>query len=85
MFQKRILNAGVTAREMQSSIATFWQVIHVLRAVPKAPEKIVPYIFSGSSPVVSVVTSALTMSARIIASARMPQALYHGIVPRLTM
>ena len=37
MFQKRIRKAGVTAREMHSRIATFWKVIQVLRAVPKAP------------------------------------------------
>ena len=37
MFQKRILKAGVTAREMPSRMARFCRVIQVLRAVPKAP------------------------------------------------
>ena len=37
MFQKRILNAGVTAREMHSSIATSRKVTHVLRGVPNVP------------------------------------------------
>ena len=42
MFQKRILNAGVTAREIPSSTATFCHVTQLLRAVPKAPLRIVP-------------------------------------------
>ena len=41
IFQNRILNAGVTAREIPSRTAKFWKVTHVLRAVPKAPLKIV--------------------------------------------
>ena len=40
MFQKRILNAGVTAREMHSSIARFCSSTQVLREVPKAPSNI---------------------------------------------
>ena len=39
MFQKRILNAGVTASEMHSSTARFWNSTHVLRAVPKPPSR----------------------------------------------
>ena len=42
MFQKRILNAGVTAREIPSRMATFSQVVQLLRAVPKAPLRMVP-------------------------------------------
>ena len=42
MFQKRILKAGVTAREMPSRMATFSQVVQLLRAVPKAPLRMVP-------------------------------------------
>ena len=41
MFQKRILNAGVTAREMPSSTARFWNVTQDFRAEPKAPLKMV--------------------------------------------
>ena len=41
MFQKRILKAGVTAREMPSRMARSWAVIQVRRAVPKAPSKMV--------------------------------------------
>ena len=41
MFQKRILNAGVTASEMHSRMARFWKVVQVLRAVPNAPVRIV--------------------------------------------
>ena len=37
MFQKRILKAGVTAREMHSSMARFCSSTQVRRAVPKAP------------------------------------------------
>ena len=37
MFQKRIRNAGVTAREMHSRIARSWNSTQVFRAVPKAP------------------------------------------------
>ena len=37
MFQKRILNAGVTAREMPSRTARFWNVTHDFLAVPNAP------------------------------------------------
>ena len=42
LFQKRILKAGVTAREMPSRMATFSQVVQLLRAVPKAPLRMVP-------------------------------------------
>ena len=41
IFQNRILNAGVTAREIPSSTARFWNVTQVFRAEPKAPLKIV--------------------------------------------
>ena len=37
MFQKRILNAGVTASEMPSRIARLWNVTQLLRDVPNAP------------------------------------------------
>ncbi len=37
MFQKRILNAGVTARETHSSMAVFCSVTQMRREVPKAP------------------------------------------------
>ena len=37
MFQKRILNAGVTARETQSSMAMFCNRIQIFLVVPKAP------------------------------------------------
>ena len=42
MFQKRIRNAGVTAREMQRRIARFCSRIQTRRVVPKAPSIIVP-------------------------------------------
>ena len=42
MFQKRILNAGVTASEMPSRTARFWNVTQDFRAVPNAPWKMVP-------------------------------------------
>ena len=85
MFQKRILNAGVTAREMHSRTAMPWKVIQLRRAVPKAPLIIAPYTAIGFSPVVTVVTSAHTNSAATIAPRRIAQALYHGIAPRLEM
>ena len=37
MFQNRILKAGVTAREMPSRMASFWNRTQVFRSVPKAP------------------------------------------------
>ena len=36
-FQKRILNAGVTARETHRRMARFWPKIHIFRLEPKAP------------------------------------------------
>ena len=36
-FQKRILNAGVTASAMQSRMATFWASSQMRRLVPNAP------------------------------------------------
>ena len=41
MFQKRILNAGVTARETQSRIAISCSSTQNLRTVPKEPSMIV--------------------------------------------
>ena len=40
MFQKRILNEGVTASEMQSRIARFWNSAHAFLGEPKPPLKI---------------------------------------------
>ena len=61
MFQKRILNAGVTASEMHSS-------------EPNAPLNMVPNTLSGLRWVHSVVMSAHSSSASTMAIARMPQA-----------
>ena len=36
-FQKRILNAGVTARETHNRMAIFCPKIHTFRSLPKAP------------------------------------------------
>ena len=41
MFQKRILNAGVTAREMPSSTATLRKVTPIRREEPNAPFRMV--------------------------------------------
>ena len=41
MFQKRILKAGVTAREMPSSTATLRKVTPMRREEPKAPLRMV--------------------------------------------
>ena len=41
MFQKRILNAGVTASEMHSKMARFCSRIQTLRGEPNAPLSIV--------------------------------------------
>ena len=41
MFQNRMRKAGVTAREMHSSMATFWRVTHMRRGDPKVPLKMV--------------------------------------------
>ena len=37
MFQKRIWNAGVTARETHSKMAMFCSSTQILREVPNAP------------------------------------------------
>ena len=58
VFQNFILNAGVTATEMQSSIATFCAVLQ-MKSLPNAPFIMVTNIASGSSPV-----RAMTMSAQ---------------------
>ena len=42
MFQKRILKAGVTAREMPSSTAVLRKVTPIRREEPKAPSRMVP-------------------------------------------
>ena len=44
IFQKRILNAGVSARAMQSSIAVFWRSTMNLRLEPKEPSMMVAKI-----------------------------------------
>ena len=85
MFQNRILNAGVTAREMHSSIARFCSSTQVLRFVPTAPLIMAAYTCIGSSPVSSMVMTAQAMSASTIAAARMAQALYQGRAARLEM
>ncbi len=43
IFQKRILNAGVTARETHSSMAMFCSSTQNLRGVPKEPLKMAAY------------------------------------------
>ena len=74
MFQKRILNAGVTASEMHSRMARFCPRIQILRGEPNAPLNMVPNTLSGLRWVHSVVMSAHSSSASTIAIARMPQA-----------
>ena len=74
MFQKRILNAGVTASEMHSRMARFCPRIQILRGEPNAPLNMVPNTLSGLRWVHSVVMSAHNSSASTIAIARMPQA-----------
>ena len=44
MFQKRILNAGVRAREMHRRMARFCSKIQIFLVVPKAPANMVAYI-----------------------------------------
>ena len=73
-FQKRILNAGVTARETHNKMAIFWHRIQIFRLVPKAPSNMVMYTWMGSSPVISVVATAHTTKARMMAAPRMPHA-----------
>ena len=41
LFQNFILKAGVTAREMHSSMARFWKRPQIRRLVPKAPSSMV--------------------------------------------
>ena len=85
MFQKRILKAGVTAREIPSRTARFWKVTQDFRAEPKAPLKIVAKILTGFSPVSSIVTTAQTTRASRMAQPRMAKLLYQGRVSRLAM
>ena len=85
MFQNRILNAGVTASDMHSNIARFCSETQVLRFVPKAPLNIAAYICIGSSPVKTIVTTAQTMRASIMAAALIAQALYQGSAALLEM
>ena len=83
MFQKRILNAGVTAREMPSRMATFCHVTQLLRTVPKAPLRMVPYTLMGFSPVSRVVMRPQNTRASRMMPPRMASALGRGSVSRL--
>ena len=85
MFQNRILNAGVTASEMQRSIAMPWSSDQRRRSVPKAPSNIVVKTFTGSLPVRKTVTAAESIIPRRIEMIRTSQAFHHSIFLRLTI
>ena len=73
VFQNRIRNAGVTAREIHNRMEISWIVTRVL-PFPNAPLTMVAYTENGLSPVRMTVTIAQKMSAATMAIARMPMA-----------
>ena len=79
------LNAGVSAREIRSRIATFWKVIQVFLAVPKAPMKMETYTCTGLMPVKIVVRIPQTTSASRMASRRILKPRCQGRASRFTM
>ena len=85
MFQKRILNAGVTASEVHRSIAISWNVFQIIGPLPKAPSNIVTYTEMGFSPVKRIVTTPAMTSAARIATALTATALTNGTAGRFVM
>ena len=83
MFQKRILKAGVTAREMPSRTATLRKVTQIRREVPNAPERMVPYTLKGFLPVRMVVIKPQKTKASSKMPPRISSALDRGSVSRL--
>ena len=84
-FQNFIRNAGVSATEMQSRMASSWRSDQVLRAVPKAPLIMVAYTSMGLRPVVMVVMKPQTTRAMTIAPRRTASDCHSGISLRLVM
>ena len=84
-FQNFMRNAGVSATEMQSRMASSWRSDQVLRAVPKAPLIMVAYTSMGLRPVVMVVMKPQTTSAMTMAPRRTASDCHSGISLRLVM
>ena len=85
VFQNRILNAGVTAKEIHSKTAVLCSSVQILRGVPNEPSNIVRYTSIGFCPVKSSVTTPQNTNAAKTANMRMSHALHHGIAGRLTI
>ena len=82
MFQKRILKAGVTAKEIPSRTAILRKVTPMRREVPNAPERMVAYTLRGFLPVRIVVIRPQKISASSRIPPRIRSALDRGNVSR---